>query len=251
MPPLQLPLPLRGVGTTMNQLDAEACADRLQSAGPIRRAVVDHQFAGDAALEDGLFEYAFDVERGLAEAKRAVGDQARGIVEEGDEVGFAPPTAQAHLGSMQDIAVPDIVCMGGREAASFLGDTRPGGRSGNTVLLQQPMDCRAGAPAALDLAGMLEPLLQFGERAARVLALGGEERLLDGRLELGAAAIGPELRRQAIESIAQVSVIPALQRLLGAVAAARAGDGVLLLRQIAQHRLQLAALERRATHQRA
>src|SRR5487761_2697004 len=227
MPPLQLPLPLRGVGTTMNQLDAEACADRLQSAGPIRRAVVDHQFAGDAALEDGLFEYAFDVERGLAEAKRAVGDQARGIV------------------------VPDIVCMGGREAASFLGDTRPGGRSGNTVLLQQPMDCRAGAPAALDLAGMLEPLLQFGERAARVLALGGEERLLDGRLELGAAAIGPELRRQAIESIAQVSVMPALQRLLGDVAAARAGDGVLLLRQIAQHRLQLAALERRATHQRA
>src|ERR1019366_4264500 len=140
MPALQLAFAFWHIGAAMNQLDAEPRADILQGGGAIRGAVVDDQFAAYAALEHGLFEYAFDVERGLAETKRAVRDQARGIIEERDQIGFAPSTPNEYLRPVQDIAVPDIVRMGGEEAAPRLGYARGGGGSGESLLLQKPMN---------------------------------------------------------------------------------------------------------------
>ncbi len=40
-------------------------ADLLPGGGRVRGAVVDEVFAGDTALEHGLFENRLDVERGL------------------------------------------------------------------------------------------------------------------------------------------------------------------------------------------
>ena len=147
----------------MDQLDAEARADRLQRHGAIRRAVIDDELTADATLEHRLFEHALDVEGALGEAERTVGDEARGVIEERDEVGLALPSAGERFGSVQHIAVPDIVRMGGREAAPLLRNAARRRRTGETMQLEQPVNRRAGDRAAGNLAGVLEPLLQGQE----------------------------------------------------------------------------------------
>ena len=50
-------------------------AHTLQRMGPVGGAVVDDQLDGRAPPQQRLLEHALDIERGLAETERAVGDE--------------------------------------------------------------------------------------------------------------------------------------------------------------------------------
>ena len=76
VPALELALAFGRVRAAEDQVDAQPGTDALQRVGAVRRAVVDDQLDGHAALERRLLEHAFDVQGRLAQAERAVGDQA-------------------------------------------------------------------------------------------------------------------------------------------------------------------------------
>ena len=89
MPALDLALGRGLVRPAVNEAHGQACADALQRGAAVGRAVIDDQAARDASSEQGLLEHALDLERGLGQAERAMGNQARGIVHQRDEVGLA------------------------------------------------------------------------------------------------------------------------------------------------------------------
>ena len=76
VPALQLALALGRAGAAEDQMNAQPCTDALQRVGAVRGAVVDDQLGGHAASKQRLLEHPFDIEGRLAQAERAVGDQA-------------------------------------------------------------------------------------------------------------------------------------------------------------------------------
>ena len=111
-------------------MDAQPGTDALQRVGAVRGAVVDDQLDGHAALEQRLLEHAFDVQGRLAQAERAVGDQARGVVDERDEVRLAQLTLVRHERAMHYVAVPDGAGELGGEAALLFGHVARAGQPG-------------------------------------------------------------------------------------------------------------------------
>ena len=116
------------VWTAINQPDRQPCTNALQCRRPISGAVIDDQHLGHTAFEQGLLEYALDVDRALREAERAMGDEPRGVVHQRDQVGLAAPPAKRQVRAMQDIAVPDGAGVFGHEAALLLGQDWPSQR---------------------------------------------------------------------------------------------------------------------------
>ena len=121
MPALQLAFALGRVGPAEDEVDAQARTDALQGVGPVGRAVVDNQLDGHAPAQQRLLEHALDIERRLAQTKRAVGHQPRRIVDQRDEVGLAQRPFDGHTRAMHHVAVPDRSGELGGEAALFLG----------------------------------------------------------------------------------------------------------------------------------
>ena len=74
------------VGGGVDQLDAEGGADHGQLAGAVIAPIVDVEARRDAALEQGLLEDGQEGVGVLGEGEGAVGDQARGIVEEAHQI---------------------------------------------------------------------------------------------------------------------------------------------------------------------
>src|SRR3546814_2306018 len=77
MPAFELAFALGGIGPAIDELNAQAHADTLQGLGTVGGAVIDDQFAAHAALEQGLLEHALDVQRRLAQAEGAVGEDRK------------------------------------------------------------------------------------------------------------------------------------------------------------------------------
>ncbi len=102
------------------------------------------------------------------------------------------------------------------------------------------MDARTRQGPPCDGAGGLEQALDLADRAAGVLALGGENRRLDGGREFRLAAIGPHRGDQSVEAASAVAVIPPLDRLLPQRAPVGTGNDVLASSQLTQDLLQLA-----------
>src|SRR5712691_296188 len=97
---LQLALPLGRVRPAVDELDAQPRADPLERSGAISGAVVDDELATQAAFQHRLLEHPFDLERPLREAEGAVGDEARGIIHQRDQIRFAPAAADQHPRAM-------------------------------------------------------------------------------------------------------------------------------------------------------
>jgi hypothetical protein len=104
-------------------------------------------------------------------------------------------------------------------------------------MLERDRVPRATVPAGLEQA------LDLADRAAGVLALGGENRRLDGGGEFRLAAIGPYLGDQSIKAASAVAVVPPLDRLLAQQAAIGAGNGVVSGGQLAEDSLQLSPFQ--------
>ena len=88
------------------------------------------------------------------------------------------------------------------------------------MLLQKPMDCRPRQTAPRYLAACLQQLPELPNRAPGIIALGGDDRFLDRRRDLGLAAIGSRLRHQAGDAMLSPLIKPSLDGLLTEVMAA-------------------------------
>jgi hypothetical protein len=169
-----------------------------------------------------------------------VSDEPGRVVEERHQIALAQTTADRHAWAVHHVAVPELTGAGGDEAAFLLGQARRAGEPRQTVLLEQAVDTRARQGAAGDAAGDLEQALDLADRAAGILALGGENSRLDRGGEFRLAAIGTHLRDQSVESASAVAVVPPLDRLLAEQAPVGAGDDVLASSQLTQALLQFA-----------
>jgi len=78
------------------------------------------------------------------------------------------------------IAIPDGARGSGDEAALLLGQAGRAADPRQAVLLQQPVDRRARQAAASHRSGGFEQLANLTDRAARVVALRGKDRGLNG-----------------------------------------------------------------------
>ena len=121
MPALQFALALRRIRTTKDQVDAQTGAHALQGSSSVGGAIVDNEFDWHAPAQQRLFEHAFNVQSGLAQAKRTVGHQARGIIEQGHQVGLAQLALDGNMRAMHHVAVPNRTGKLGAEAALLLG----------------------------------------------------------------------------------------------------------------------------------
>lgn len=87
--------------------------------------------------------------------------------------------------------------------------------------------------------------------AARVVALGRQDRLLQRRLDARAAPIHARLGHQALEAMVAPGVVPSLDGLGAQAVALGVGNGVVALGQLGHDALELAALQALAADQRA
>ncbi|TMQ74881.1 hypothetical protein ACCUM_2552 [Candidatus Accumulibacter phosphatis] len=109
---------------------------------------------------------------------------------------------------MHHVAVPDLAGASSDKTAPFLGQARRAGDLRQALLLEQAVDARTRQGPPRDGAGDFEQALDLADRAAGVLALGGENCRLDGGGEFRLAAIGPHLGDQSVEAAGPVAVIP-------------------------------------------
>ena len=86
--------------------------------GAVVRAVVDVEALGQSAAQDRLLEHGQEGGGVLCEREGGVGDDAGGIVEEGDEVGLVSRLAlDGNGGAVHDVAHPAFAGAGEGEAA--------------------------------------------------------------------------------------------------------------------------------------
>lgn len=198
----------------MDQHDAQTGTDPLQGVRDIGGAVIDDQLDRDAPFEERLLEDALDVECRLATTESPVGNEPGSVVEQRHQIALAQATADRHARAVHHVAVPDLAGASGDETAFLLRQACRAGDPRQAVLLEQAVDARTRQGPPCDGAGGLEQALDLADRAAGVLALGGENRRLDGGREFRLAAIGPHRGDQSVEAASAVAVIPPLDRLL-------------------------------------
>ena len=124
VPALQFALALGRVGSAKNQMDVQPRAHALQGGSTVGGPIVDNNFYGHATAQQGLLEHPLDIERRLAQAERAVRHQARGIIDQGHQIGLAQLPLDRQAGAVHHIAIPNRACKLGTEAALLFGQTR-------------------------------------------------------------------------------------------------------------------------------
>ena len=90
----------------MDQCNCQRSSGELQLAGAESRSVVDVQLSRQSPLTKRLGEAVHKGGNTLGRIKLGVGNQPGMIVDEGDQIAFAPfPTAEEHR-AMHDIGLP-------------------------------------------------------------------------------------------------------------------------------------------------
>ena len=114
---------------SMDEDGAESGADLGELFGRIVRAVVGVNSFGDAAFEEGVLETTDEVEGVVFVIEAGIGDDAGGVVDEGDKIdlagrmlggiGFA---AEAKIGTVKGVNLPEVVGVSfGKSEATFGG----------------------------------------------------------------------------------------------------------------------------------
>ena len=97
------------VGPGVDQGDIERGAHDLQVLGPIRRAVVAIQSSGHSAAQHRLLETVGEARGTLAAVEGRERDDARGIVDQGVQVGLgAAPAGDQQAGTVHDVGHPQV-----------------------------------------------------------------------------------------------------------------------------------------------
>ena len=81
----------------VDQSDAELGAHQGQLLGPKICSIIDEQTLRQTAADEGLLEHRQEGDGVLAAGKGSVGDDAGGVVDEGDQVGLVTLAASADL----------------------------------------------------------------------------------------------------------------------------------------------------------
>ena len=130
------------IRTGMDQGDAEPGADQGELAGPVACAVVDVEALGQPAADEGVPEHRQEGLGVLGGGEGGEGDDAGGVVDEGDEVGLAAATAVPDLWPVHDVAHPQLAGVAEGEAAA-VGAVR-GLSVEQALAAEQPVHGRGG-----------------------------------------------------------------------------------------------------------
>ena len=102
----------------MDERDAELCADQDELTGAVGGAIVDVEALGQPAADKGVLEHGQEGLNVLGGGEGGEGDDAGGVVDEGNEVGLAPALAEPDLGPVHDVAHPQLAGVAEGEAAA-------------------------------------------------------------------------------------------------------------------------------------
>ena len=108
---------LRLISLGVDQGDGQLRAGMLEMAAAIRRAVIDIEFARQAAFEQGLLEGIQKSVQVFRQVEGGMRDQTAVVVDKGDQIGFATPALDHHARSVHHIRLPDVVGQFGLELA--------------------------------------------------------------------------------------------------------------------------------------
>ena len=215
---------LEGLG--VDQRDAELGADEGEVPGPVAGAVVDVEAVRQSAAHEGLPEHGQEGGGVLGEREGGVGDDAGGVVDEGDQIGLAAPAAVGDGRAVHDVAHPQLAGVPVGEAAAVGGG--PARVAVEEPLAgEQPVDRRGREMDVVRHA--LPPRLvdhgAHGEGGAG--GLYGDQQFggLRGQ-PAGTAAVGARPGMQGVEAAAPVEAHPVAEGLGGDPGAVRAGDVV-------------------------
>ncbi len=113
----------------VDQHGAEAGANDAELLGAIVRTVVHIDRLGQAALVEGGLEAVDEVGSVIRGVKGAMGDHTRSVVNEADEVGLDGwlPESVGEVGTVQGVALPEVVGMGFGKGQPRLGAAVVGG----------------------------------------------------------------------------------------------------------------------------
>ena len=115
---LYLALPRWLIGPGMDERDAKLCADQDELTGAVGGAIVDVEALGQPAADKGVLEHGQEGLNVLGGGEGGEGDDAGGVVDEGNEVGLAPASAEPNLGPVHDVAHPQLAGVAEGEAAA-------------------------------------------------------------------------------------------------------------------------------------
>ena len=226
----------------MDERDAELCADQDELTGAVGGAIVDVEALGQPAADKGVLEHGQEGLHVLGGGEGGEGDDAGGVVDEGNEVGLAPAPAEPDLGPVHDVAHPQLAGVAEGEAAA-VGAVR-GLLVEQAPAAEEPMHGRGGE-RVIDaaLAGSLD---DGAHRPCRIVDLQRNEALGDlGRQAAGLSPVGARLGVEGLEAAVAVEPDPPPDGFGGDVGALASGDGVGLAGLVAQ----LVADARRAQRQ--
>ena len=203
--------------------------------GAVAGPVIDVQAERESPADEGVFEHRQEGGGVFRQGAGGEGDDAGGIVDECDEVGFAAFAPVADLGAVHHIAHPQLAGFAVGEAAPVGADRLTGRFVEQALAGEQAVHGRGGQ-------GVVEAVFAGGladlaHREGGVIGLDGEEALGDlGGQAPGGAAVGacPGVERG--EAGAAVLREPVAQGLGGDAGASGAGDGVGLFGPDAQLR---------------
>jgi hypothetical protein len=114
---------------SVDEHGAEALADEGELLGGVVGAVVHIHGFGQAALVEGGLEAVDEVGGVVGVVEGAVGDDARGVVDEADEEGLDGLATQAgvEIRTVEGVALPHVVGVGFGEGEAGLGALVAGG----------------------------------------------------------------------------------------------------------------------------
>ena len=175
------------------------------------------------------------------------GDDPGGIVDEGDEVGLSALAPVADLGSVHDIAHPQLAGVAEGESSPVGGDGVAGVFVEQALAREQAVH-GGGGEGVID-AALACDANQGIDRECGLLGLERDEQLGDlGGQAPGLAAVGAGLRIQRLEPAGAIETEPVAHGLHGDAGAPGPGDGVGALGFLVQCAADLSAAQRHTEH---
>ena len=205
--PFDLALPRRLERPGVDQRHAQPGADQGDMARAVGASVVDIEALRQAAPDQRVPEHRQEGRAVLGHGEGREGDDAGGVVDEGDQVGLAPGPADADPGPVHDVAHPQL-------ARLAVGEAAPVGAVVRRLPVEQPL---AGEKPVHGGRGerILDAFLarhpdDRPHRTGRVPGLQRDQAFGDlGRQAPGLPAVGARLRIQRVEAAAAVQLDPA------------------------------------------
>ena len=227
-PPFDFSLAGWLVGTRVDEGDAELGAHQGELPGPVVGAVVDVESRGQASAQDRLLEHRQEDRGVLGEGEGGEGDDAGGVVDEGDQVGLAAAAAVGDGRAVHDVAHPQLAGVSVGEAPS-VGHRLLGPPVEEAFAGEQAVD---GRRREIQVRGDITPAGGVDDGAhgeGRVAGLDGDQEFGDVRRHAaGAAPVAAGPGMQGVEAALAVALEPVADGLGGDAGARRAGDVVVL-----------------------